>query len=473
MKRVLVSAPFALSLRNFVATGLCSQMSAAIGEVVLVSPYAAAAFTGPDGQPVRNAHLPAADGEWGIPKPSQVTWLDEQWKFLHMTGFAQEYPDGSLQMMAMGTNRNARWWAARLLRAVAPRGSRRRAAFRRVNEARRPRRPVIQELFDREDPGLVVVASPGHYWADQFVMEEAARRGVPTLCVVLSWDNLYSRGPLVRRPDHLAVWSTAMRRQAEAVHDFPADRIHEVGALQFGYYAEPVSAGEEAAMRRAIGLAPGENYIAYVCGARTARYDVEDVRALIAALRGGEFGGLRIVVRPHPQGTRSIYSELAPEGVLLDASPDLTDTKTRPDAVDREAIRHMAAFLGRADYVVSSWGTTALLEATLLDRPTIQLRWMDSVSHGNLGEAKLVRDFQRYLHMKDFDAPGARLYSDAPSDLVATMRRLRDCEAEFRDRRRTLVARLVRFPLDGCTGRVLAACGAILSGGNGPDFLRT
>ena len=186
---------------------------------------------------------------------------------------------------------------------------------------------------------------------------------------------------------------------------------------------------------------------------------------MIAALRSGEFGGLRIVVRPHPQGTRSIYSELLSEGVLLDASPDLTDGKTRPDAVDREAIRHMAAFLGAADFVISSWGTTALLEATLLDRPTIQLRWMDSVSHGNHLEAGLVRDFQRYLHMRDFDAPGARLYSDSPSDIVATMRRLLDCEVEFRDRRRTLANQVVKYPLDGCIDRVLTACSAALSGG--------
>jgi hypothetical protein len=156
---------------------------------------------------------------------------------------------------------------------------------------------------------------------------------------------------------------------------------------------------------------------------------------------------------------------LVPEGVLLDGSPDLTDATTRPDVVDRDAIRHMAAFLAGANFVISSWGTTALLEATLLDRPTIQLRWMDSVIHENDAEVKLVRDFQRYLHMKDFDAPGARLYCDKPSDLVATMRRFLDCEAEFRDRRRRLAEQVVKYPLDGCIDRVLTACGAALSGG--------
>jgi hypothetical protein len=463
MRRVLVSAPFAFSLRNFVATGLCSRLADELGDAVLVSPYADAAFSGPDGRPVRNVRLPADDGEWGIPKPAQVTFIDEQWKYLHMTGFAQEYPDGSLQMMTMGTNRNPRWWAARVLRFLAPRGSALRSALRNLNEARRPRRAVIREIFDRETPSLVVVASPGHYWADQFVMEEASRRRIPTLCVVLSWDNLYSRGPLVRRPDHLAVWSTAMRRQAEQVHDYPSGRIHEVGALQFGYYAEPVSPAEDAAMRAATGLAPGEKYLAYVCGARTARYDVEDLHAMIEALRPTEFGGMKVVVRPHPQGDRRVYAGLLADGVLLDASPDLTDGKTRPDAVNRDAIRHMAAFLSGAEYVLSSWGTTALLEATLLDRPTIQFRWMDSVAHSDPSDVAKVRDFQRYLHMRDFDEPGARLYSESPADLAPAMRRQRDNSPEFATRRRTLVARLVKLPLDGCVSRVVETCMSVTS----------
>lgn len=459
---VLFSAPFAFAIRNLVASGLCARAAETFGSSIVVSPYPDAEFRSPGGTPVRNIPLPATEGAWGIPKPAGVSFLDEQWKYLHMAGFAQEYTDGSLQMMTMGEKRSARWWLARLLRAAAPRHSARRRWLRGLNERRRTVRPAIRDIFRRERPELVVVASPGHYWADQFVMEEASRLGIPTLCVVLSWDNLYSRGPLIRRPDHLAVWSTAMRRQAEQVQDFPPERIHEVGALQFGHYAEAVTGDEDAAMRRSIGLAPGERYIAYVCGAQTARYDVEDVRAMAAALRGTEFAGLKIVARPHPQGARGIYSELEADGVALDASPDIIDSKTRPDAVDYGAIRHMAAFLSAADFVVSSWGTTALLEATLFDRPTIQFRWMDSVVHSDPCDVAKVRQFQRYLHMKDFDAPGARLYSDSPADLVPTMRHMRKNNAEFSARRQALVARLVTLPLDQCVSRVVETCRQII-----------
>jgi hypothetical protein len=462
MSKVLVSAPFPFSLRNFVASGLCSRLARDLGEVVVLSPYDYPRFTGPDGAVVRNIHLPAKPGEWGIPKPKQVGFIDEQMKFLHMAGFAQEYPDGSLQMMIMGTNQNARWWLARLLRAIAPRGTSRRAWFRDLIHARRPRRDVIETIFDEEQPELVLVASPGHYWGDQFVLEEAARRKIPSLCVVLSWDNMYSRGPLVRRPDYMAVWSRAMRRQAEQVQDFPSDRIHEVGALQFGHYSKPVDLDEDRRMRASIGLSPEDAYIAYVCGSRTAIYDVEDIRQLLEIVNSSEFKELKIVVRPHPQGDRREYAKLSEVGVLIDASPDLTDEKTKPDAVDYGAIRHMAAFLSGAKFVMSSWGTTALLEATLLDQPSIQFRWMDSVRHSKESEVDIVRKFQRYLHIRDFDEHGARLYSDSPSDLVENMRRLMDNNEEFSKRRKNLVESLVKLPLDGCVDRVARLCDMIL-----------
>ena len=95
---------------------------------------------------------------------------------------------------------------------------------------------------------MALVASPGHYWLDHFVLDEASRRGIPSASC-LSWDNLYSRGPMCRRPDRLMVWSDEMRSQAMEVHQFPADRVAVVGPLQFRFYGDPVTPTETAAMR--------------------------------------------------------------------------------------------------------------------------------------------------------------------------------------------------------------------------------
>ena len=118
----------------------------------------------------------------------------------------------------------------------------------------------------------------------------------------------------------------------------------------------------------------------------------------------------------------------------------------------------MASFLSGAEFVVSSWGTTALLEACLFDRPAVQLRWYDSVEHQKPDEVLMVKRFQKYLHMECFDAIGARLFSDRPDDLAGCFRRLKSDEPGFRERRRETVARIVALPLGECKLRAVSAC---------------
>ncbi|MBA3659575.1 MAG: hypothetical protein H0W67_08260 [Gemmatimonadales bacterium] len=461
---VLVAAPFPLTLRNFLPTGLATALEERLGaRVSFVSPYPQPAFTDPAGRRFPNTPIEGVLGPGGVPSVAAVTVLDRALKSVHLTGFALEYPDGSLQNLELSRRRSAQRVVAGALTAIAPRASAVRGWLRRLYARYRPARAEVCAAFDRAQPSMVLVASPGHYWLDHFVLDEARRRGIPSVCVVLSWDNLYSRGPMCRRPDALLVWSEEMRRQAVEVHQYPRERIAVVGPLQFKFYADPVANTELAGMRRKVGLTRTEPYLAYVCGARTARYDVEDITAMVAALRTGPYRDLRVVVRPHPQGSRTAYEAL-PAGVLLDRSPDLTSERTRPEALDVGAIRHMAALLTDARFAVSSWGTTALLEACIFDTASVQLRWMDALPHSAPEEVRLVRDFQRYIHMRAFDATNARPYCDDPSELNAVLAEL-DVRSDVYSRRRAAaVARLTRLPLGGVVDRVCDAVGPLLLG---------
>jgi len=464
---VLASAPFPLVLRNFVPTGLSGELERREGvRVHFISPYREPEFTDADGRSFPNHPVNAVPGVNGVPSLPGVTALDRALKSIHLTGFALEYPDGSLQNLELSRRRSIQGAVARVLLGLAPRGSIRRQRLRQISAWYRPPRREIQEVFEQTRPAVVLVASPGHYWLDHFVLDEAARRGVPSVCVVLSWDNLYSRGPMCRRPDRLLVWSEEMRRQAVEVHQFPADRIGVVGPLQFRFYADPPSEDEIAAMRKRVGLGATEQFLAYVCGARTARYDVEDVTAMLDQLAGGPYRDLRVVVRPHPQGAREAYDALRVRGVLLDPSPDLTHEDTHPEALDTEAIRHMASLLDDARFVVSSWGTTALLEACIFDTPAVQLRWMDAVPRAAPHEVQLVRDFQRYIHMRAFDETGARPYCDHPDGLNGTLAELDARRSEYSRRRAEAVARLTRLPLGGVVERVCVELEPELGGGS-------
>jgi hypothetical protein len=463
---VLVAAPFPLTLRNFVPTGLAGEMERRFGlRVHFLSPYDQPEFLDAAGAAYPNHRISASRGPNGVPTVAGITRLDLALKSVHLTGFALEFPDGSLQNLELSRRSSAQRMIARALTSLAPRESAGRSWLRRLYALHRPTRAEVQAAFDRVSPAAVVVASPGHYWLDHFVLDEASRRGIPSVCIMLSWDNLYSRGPMCRRPDRLMVWSDEMRRQAVEVHQFPGDRVGVVGPLQFRFYADPVTTAEAGAMRRRVGLAPEEPYLAYVCGARTASYDVEDVIAMLDQVERGPYRGLRVVVRPHPQGERESYAALPPRGVLLDHSPDLTHADTRPEALDTTAIRHMASLLHEARFVVSSWGTTALLEACIFDTPSVQLRWMDAIPHASPREVGLVRDFQRYIHMRAFDATGARPYCDHPDELNATLAELETRRMEYSARRAEAVRRLTCLPLGEVVERVCRALDPVLGAG--------
>jgi hypothetical protein len=460
---LLVSAPIPHALRNFLATGLVTELEETFGlSAGFVSPYAQGEFGAATGKRYANYRMEALSGPWGVPSVEGVTLLDRALKSVHVTGFSIEYPDASLLTIALSRRASPQWPIARALTLLVPRRSAARRWLRELYAEYRPRRAKVAAAFDAIRPALVLVASPGHLWLDHFILDEARRRGIPSVCVVLSWDNLYSRGPMCRRPDYLMVWSEEMRKQAAEVHQFPSDRTSVVGPLQFQPYAKPVSPEELSRMRLKVGLGPSEPYLAYVCGARTAQYDVEDIQEMAAQLRRGRYRDLRVVVRPHPQGSRAAYETLLEHGILLDRSPDLMDSRTPPEALDRGAIRHMASFLRGARFAVSSWGTTALLEACIFDTPSVQLRWMDALPRRAPGEVELVRNFQRYIHMRAFDATGARPYCEHPSALNAVLEDLEDRREEFARRRAAAVELLTCIPLGGVVDRVRDALRPIL-----------
>lgn len=461
---LLVAAPIPHALRNFLATGLVTDLEETFGlSVGFISPYPQKEFGTSTGRRYPNHHMQAVPGPWAVPTVEGMTLLDRAFKSVHLTGFSLEYPDASLLTIGLSSRPSLQWPIARALTLLAPRGSERRRWLRELYAAYRPTRAKVEAAFDAIRPALVLVASPGHLWLDHIVLDEARRRRIPSVCVVLSWDNLYSRGPMSRRPDHLLVWSEEMRRQAGEVHQFPANRTSVVGALQFQPYALPVTSEELGRMRMKVGLGGTDEYLAFVCGARTAQYDVEDILELVTRLRQGRYRDLRVVVRPHPQGSRAAYETLLQRGILLDRSPDLTDSRTPPEALDMGAIRHMASFLRGARFAVSSWGTTALLEACIFDTPSVQLRWMDALPRRAPDEVQLVRNFQRYIHMRAFDATGARPYCDDPSMLNSVFEDLETRRAECSARRAAAVERLTCLPLDGVIDRVCEALRPIVA----------
>jgi hypothetical protein len=375
--------------------------------------------------------------------------------YARLRTFAQEVENGSIQMMRLARRRDWIHYGLRVLRFAAPRGSGRRRVVRAVTDRVNPRHRRLSEWLSGLAPSAIVVGSPGVNFLDQLVMIEARRLGIPVHCVVSSWDNLASRGPMIRRPATLSVWNAFMKRQAVEIHDYPAARTHVVGALQFTEYARPVGPADLEALSRRLGLPPDTPYALFVTGGLAAGYEAEDVAALAARLGQTRLAGRRLVVRVHPQAPVEPFRAIRHPSVVLDLAPRFASTGDNGLSFDRSEARMMAALLSRADAVFASWGTTALLEAAIFRRPIVQLRWMDALPGRAPEDRDRIRDFQRYDHMKPFDAIGCRVFSDSPDDLASRLDELFSRREHYAARCARAAAELATVPLGDAPRRTL------------------
>lgn len=468
--KILFVAPFQMPLRNFLHSGLAMACVARGLEVEFASPYEVEAFTDHLGNVYRNYPVASAMERGGLQSPFHTSRVLKVLCSLRMNVFAIEHPDGSYLMHTLARRPRTlsdwismagiKWAFSRGALVLFPTVSRRRRMARQALLRWLPHHRIEAGIIRQARPDVVVVSTHGVYWLDIRFLIEARRASVKTLGFVLSWDNLYSRGPMMQRPDQLLVWSETMKRQAIDVHQYPADRISVVGALQFFVYAEPPDAAQVNQVRAQIGLAVEEEYLFYVAGAWTPDYDFEDLTALQAALSRSEFRNLRLVVRPHPQSPAESRQRLSELNVIVDDVPDLNSAGTDPLCLDRDHVSHMAALLVGAKAVVSSWGTTALLEAAALDRPILQLRWMDALNRRHPEQTDRVRMFQRYLHLREFDDSGCRKFCDRPEQLADDLRDLLTRDSHFRQGRWVAVAALVAQPIAETIQRASAAIAA-------------
>jgi hypothetical protein len=451
MKSIAFVAPNLYVVRNWVASGLARLCADELQLTpVFLSPFSDELIACPSGRRFRNHHLAEA------PPRRVLAWrIQERLHLLRTHLFAQEIDAAGVQMLKIARRRDRYHHAAWLIRRLMPRHSVLRRRARRVL-VQGTRRRDVAALLQQLAPACVIVGSPGFHPLDWAVSAEAARQGIATHCVVNSWDNLTTRGPLRGEPDTLMVWNDTMGAIAEAVHGYPRARVHAVGALQFVSYAAPVTRAETDQLYQRLQQPVGAPYLLYVSGQQFAEYEAEDLALLTKALAASRYATLPLVVRLHPQAPLPPFRALAGARVTFDHAPRFADAGLSGGRFGLSDIRHMAALLAHARVVIGNAGaTTAVLEAAIFDRPIIHLRWMDHAHACDPAQVALVRDALKLRHLALLDRAGCRHFCDHPSGLEAVLDQALAAEDAFRPRRQAAVQHVVRLPLDAAPQRIV------------------
>jgi len=452
---IIFAAPNMYVLRNWIATGLADKCKNILGLVpVFISSFKDEKFNSNDGSNYVNYCFPASMGKWQE-LPEGFSKCLFYLYYLRIRTFALEVENGSLQMMQFSRRRDVIHYLCSMIKYLFPRGSQRRIRIRSLIDSINPYHEKCAQLLEMVNPKCVVVGSPGFQFLDQLVIIESRRQHIPVHCVVNSWDNMTSRGPMIRRPDSLMVWNEYMKEQASVIHQYPGLNIKVVGTLQFSQYSHEITEEETNAMFSKLGLLNGSPYLLYLTGQHLPEYEAEDVDVLLRTLEHTKFSETPLVVRIHSQANNLPFKQLRHKNLLLDCPPKFIASGENGFRLDFKEIRMMAALLKNAAVVFASWGTTALLEAAIFDRPIIQLRWMKAFQRKYKEQAEKVMDYQKYLHLIPFDETRCRLFSDFPENLEKDINTLFNNNDAFQNNRKEAVLRLATPPLEDAPNRVI------------------
>jgi len=270
--------------------------------------------------------------------------------------------------------------AAALLRRVPPLHMRRLEAIFELAERQLPSDPLHEQFLREQAPDLLLLSPLVHFGSAQADMVTSARAlGIPVSMLLYSWDNLSTKGCLHRVPDRMFVWNDEQRREAQALHGYPPERVVVVGAPRFDAFFELESRISREDFHVPLGLDPARPTFLYVCSSQlVSAAELGFVRKWLAAIRASSSPALRecnILVRPHPDIPLLDASETVEEmrwpalrgakGFVSrpfgDARAIVLRTSDRAQQGFFECIYHSAGVVGL--------NTTAELEAAIVGRP--------------------------------------------------------------------------------------------------------
>lgn len=291
-------------------------------------------------------------------------------------------------------------------------------------------------------PDLIVTGTPGYNVSDIHLLRSAKRAGVPSATVMLSWDNLTSKGAMGAVPDHLLVWSRLMAEESREYHDFREENVTICGSPQFDIYSERASNEAKAQWRAVNGIPSDAALIVYgTINPAILPHEHKLLKCVIESLRTLDLDRrLYVWVRVHPQAVRGEYSgslskfeSLAASDVIIE-KPPVQSEKLAWD-LPRQDAEHLKMLLSCAD-VVALTSSTLAIDAACVGTPVIGV-YFDGC---DVPPQESVRRFLRYTHQQKLNSSGGMTIVHSPDELVHATRRYLECRNMHSNEREELVS---------------------------------
>jgi len=274
-------------------------------------------------------------------------------------------------------------FTARLLRRSAAL----RALFFRL-ESRLVSTDAHQGLFQRHNPAIMITPDVGTIGLTNLLGREAQRHGAKIISVVLSWDNLTSKGLGGIRPDRAVAWNQTMAEELVDYHGMDPAHVFTGGIAHFDDYFLPNPATlERGEFLKSYGLTPDRKTVFLAMASPTMfRKNIECMTELLEAMAANRLSvPTQLLVRLHP----AYLTKVRDDGVADLAALDLLKERFRgllgisvPQSIDQpdgvllpiDDQKTLANILTHADVMINFY-STLILESAIFDLPTINVAY--------------------------------------------------------------------------------------------------
>lgn len=283
---------------------------------------------------------------------------------------------------------------------------------------------VFRPYFEEHRPAFVFSTDVQNE-ADLALLRGARLRGIPSVGMVRSWDNLTAKGLLRVVPDVLVVANEIVRGEALRLNNVAADRIRVIGVPHYDAYGAAHVTSREA-FCRARGLEPQKPIIfvapignRYVCEFRAAcvnRTDRFILETLVVAREDGRLPrNLQFLVRLPPADAVDLPGFALPPGVVIE-QPGSGGTSAKERELSPEDDVSLRDSLAHAALVVSG-PSTVVIDAALFDRPIV----IPDFDAAPRPYAESIRRFYDYDHFRLIMAAGGAADCRDPDSFVAAI----------------------------------------------------
>lgn len=266
---------------------------------------------------------------------------------------------------------------------------------------------AFDDLLDRYQPDMVFC--PNMIYSEDYVLLKAAhRRKIPTVGMLLSWDNFYSKTFLRVPPDRLIVHTEKIRGHAVRFGDYPAHRIEISGIPQYDRHFRKQGIIARDQFIRELGGDPSKKLILYAFSGKNGLHlDVDMLDILHEMIEKKEISEpVNVLVRPYPKfdmPMKTLEDLRSGYGFLAERAMAHVGKKGEYDwEFDADSLRLLTNSLAHADVIITMY-STFFIEAAIFDKPLIAI--------GFDGRKKMdywnsARRFFEWNHLRDIKPLG-------------------------------------------------------------------